>query len=131
MKYGMAVLCVVVGVLTPRQAIESVDGRTLLLLFGMMGMGAVLGADGFFDRAGFALAAWARTPARLLGGLVWASGTLSALITNDAVCVLGAPLVLVEIKSSSDIDERHIRNLLHFEKDFHVALGHCNLSRVR
>ncbi|MBN1944465.1 MAG: hypothetical protein JW797_02260 [Bradymonadales bacterium] len=93
-----AVACVLVGLVTPEQAIAAVDGRTLLLLFGMMGMGAFLGVDGFFDRAGLALAHWARTPARLLGGLVWASGTLSALITNDAVCVLGAPLVVILIK---------------------------------
>jgi Na+/H+ antiporter NhaD/arsenite permease-like protein len=40
------------------------------------------------------LVATARTPARLLGLLVWGAGGLSALITNDAVCVLGAPLVV-------------------------------------
>jgi Na+/H+ antiporter NhaD/arsenite permease-like protein len=75
-----------------------VDGHTLLLLFGMMGMGAFLAAEGFFDRAGEALAVWAGTPARLLGALVWSSGALAALITNDAVCVLGAPLVVGLIK---------------------------------
>jgi predicted AAA+ superfamily ATPase len=41
----------------------------------------------------------------------------------------GAPLVLVEIKSSADIDERHVRNLLHFEKDFPEAVLIC-ASRV-
>lgn len=93
-----AVLCVGAGVLGPEAALRAVDGHTLLLLFGMMGMGAFLAAEGFFERAGDALAAWARTPARLLGALVWASGALAALITNDAVCVLGAPLVVGLIK---------------------------------
>jgi Na+/H+ antiporter NhaD/arsenite permease-like protein len=43
---------------------------------------------------------WAGTPQRLLGGLIWAAGGLSALITNDAVCVVFAPLVV-------DLVERH------------------------
>jgi Na+/H+ antiporter NhaD/arsenite permease-like protein len=36
----------------------------------------------------------ARTPQRLLALIVWGAGVLAALITNDAVCVLGAPLVV-------------------------------------
>ena len=44
-----AAACVVLGVLGPREALAAVDGATLLLLFGVMGMGAFLGLDGFFD----------------------------------------------------------------------------------
>ena len=44
-----AVACVVLGVLGPGDALAAVDGATLLLLFGVMGMGAFLGLDGFFD----------------------------------------------------------------------------------
>jgi Na+/H+ antiporter NhaD/arsenite permease-like protein len=40
----------------------------------------------------------ARTPARLLGVIVWSAGLLSALVTNDAVCVLAAPLVVAWIE---------------------------------
>lgn len=93
-----AVACVLAGVLTPDQAFSSIDGRTLLLLFGMMGMGAFLASDGFFERAAQSLAEWAGTPARLLGAIIWSAGILSALITNDAVCVLGAPIVVSLIK---------------------------------
>ncbi len=93
-----AVACVALGVLGPGEALAAVDGRTLVLLFGMMGMGAFLGADGFFERAATALARWARTPARLLGAIVWTSGGLAALVTNDAVCVLGAPLVVALVR---------------------------------
>jgi Na+/H+ antiporter NhaD/arsenite permease-like protein len=93
-----AVACVVLGVLGPRDALAAVDGATLLLLFGVMGMGAFLGLDGFFDAVEQRLALWARTPARLLGYLVWGAGLLSALITNDAVCVLAAPLVVRTIR---------------------------------
>lgn len=89
-----AVACVALGVLTPEQALSAVDPNTLLLLLGVMGMGAFLAVDGFFDRIEGRLVAWARSPRVLLGALVWGAGVLSALITNDAVCVLGAPLVV-------------------------------------
>lgn len=89
-----AILCVAAGVIGPEDALNAVDGHTIVLLFGMMGMGAFLAADGFLGRVGEGLAARVRTPARLLGAIVWCSGGLAALITNDAVCVLGAPLVV-------------------------------------
>jgi len=93
-----ATACVVSGVLRPREALGAIDGATLLLLFGMMGMGAFLSLDGFFDALELRIAKWAGTPARMLGLLVWGSGLLSALITNDAVCVLGALLVVRSIR---------------------------------
>jgi Na+/H+ antiporter NhaD/arsenite permease-like protein len=93
-----AVACVVVGVLSPADAIAAVDEDTLLLLFGMMGLGAFLAVDGFFEAVGVVAARAAKTPARLLGVIVWGSGILSALVTNDAVCVLGAPLVVALIQ---------------------------------
>lgn len=92
-----AVLCVALGVLTPKQALAAVNGETLVLLFGLMGMGTFLTEGGLLDRIGAALVARARTPARLLGAIVWGAGVLSAVITNDAVCVLGAPLVVAWI----------------------------------
>lgn len=89
-----AVACVVTKVLSPERAAAAVDGSTLLLLFGVMGMGAFLSVDGFFDDVEAKLVVIAKTPARLMGFIVWGSGILSAFITNDAVCVLGAPLVV-------------------------------------
>ncbi len=89
-----AVACVIFGVLAPGEALAAVDTATILLLFGVMGMGAFLALDGFFDDLEAGLTALARTPARLLGLIVWTGGILSAFITNDAVCVLGAPLVV-------------------------------------
>lgn len=89
-----AVATVGLGVLTPDEALAAVDSATLLLLFGVMGMGAFLAVDGFFDQIEAQLIAWARTPARLLGMIVWGAGLLSAAVTNDAVCLLAAPVVV-------------------------------------
>ncbi|MGC4063209.1 MAG: SLC13 family permease [Polyangiaceae bacterium] len=96
-----ATLCVVFRVLTPEAATRAVDGNTLLLLFGVMGMGAFLAVDGFFDSMETACVMLARTRALLLAYIVWGAGVLSALITNDAVCVLGAPLVVRLIKKQN------------------------------
>src|SRR5690606_29967386 len=93
-----AVACVVFGVLSPGQAISSVDGNTLLLLFGVMDMGTFLTLDGFFDALEGWLVRTMKTQYRLLAAITWGSGVLSALITNDTVCVLGAPLVVRLIK---------------------------------
>ncbi len=89
-----AVACVAFGVLTPFEAMDAVNRPTILLLFGVMGMGTVLAQDGFFDDIEDAVVRFAKTPARLLGSIVWGAGILSAFITNDAVCVLAAPLVV-------------------------------------
>jgi Na+/H+ antiporter NhaD/arsenite permease-like protein len=93
-----AVACVIVGVLSPEEALAAVDGATVLLLFSVMGLGAFLDLDGFFARIEALAARWAKTPARLLGLVVWGSGILSALITNDAVCILGAPVIVRQIQ---------------------------------
>lgn len=89
-----AVLAVLSGELTAEQAGAAVDKSTLVLLFAVMGMGAFLSTDGFFERAAPRIAARARSRAGLIGVLVWGAGALSALITNDAVCVLAAPVVV-------------------------------------
>jgi Na+/H+ antiporter NhaD/arsenite permease-like protein/predicted methyltransferase len=88
------VLAVAIGSVTPEEAAAAVDHSTLVLLLAVMGMGAFLSIDGFFDRAAVRLMATARTRARLLAAVVWGAGTLSAFITNDAVCVLAAPLIV-------------------------------------
>jgi Na+/H+ antiporter NhaD/arsenite permease-like protein len=89
-----AALAVAVGAVTPLDAIAAVDGPTIILLLAVMGMGGFLSIDGFFDRAGLFLVAKLRTKRRLVGALVWGSGILAAVVTNDAICVLGAPLVV-------------------------------------
>jgi Na+/H+ antiporter NhaD/arsenite permease-like protein len=89
-----AVLAVALGALTPEEASRAVDHTTIVLLFAVMGMGAFLSVDGFFERAGERVVAWARTPRRLVGATVWGAGILSAIVTNDAICVLLAPIVV-------------------------------------
>src|SRR6266446_3483831 len=87
------VLMVACGVLTPEQAYQAVDYDTLVLLLGMMLICAYLFVGGFFDWAAHWVLHRARTPRTLLLYLVVTSGTLSALLVNDAVCLMLTPLV--------------------------------------
>src|SRR5262245_48438937 len=89
-----AVLAVAIGSTRPEDAAAAVDKSTIILLLAVMGMGAFLSIDGFFDRAAVRLVTTAKTRARLLAAIVWGAGALAAFITNDAVCVLATPLVV-------------------------------------
>jgi Na+/H+ antiporter NhaD/arsenite permease-like protein len=89
-----AALAVVSGVISWDRAVASVDAHTLVLLFGMMVVGAYLRLSGFFALVTRWTVRLARTPAMLLLLLIVASGVLSALFVNDVVCVVLAPLVV-------------------------------------
>jgi len=91
------VLMVACGVVTPQQAYRSVDYDTLVLLLGMMLISAYLFLAGFFDWAAHWILRRAQTPQALLLYLLLASGVLSALLVNDAVCLMLTPLVVAVI----------------------------------
>src|SRR6266481_2364221 len=88
------VLMVACGVLTPEQAYRSVDYDTLVLLLGMMLISAYLFMAGFFDWAADWILRRAKTPQALLFYLIGVSGSLSALLVNDTVCLMLTPLVV-------------------------------------
>jgi Na+/H+ antiporter NhaD/arsenite permease-like protein len=91
-----ATLMLCTGLLSLDQAVstDSIDYKTLFLLFGMMVVVGFLRLSGFLRR----LTRWAlerlRTPHGLLAATVALSGGLSAFLINDVVCVALTPLVL-------------------------------------
>jgi len=90
---GMALLVAVGQV--PFDAIpDYLDFDTLVLLFSMMILNANLKLAGFFDLAGQGLARMARTPRAFLAVEIVLVGVLSALLLNDTVCLMFAPLLL-------------------------------------
>ncbi|MEZ6183623.1 MAG: SLC13 family permease [Planctomycetota bacterium] len=89
-----AVLMVAAGALTPAESYAAVDHDTLVLLLGMMLVTAYLDRGGFFREATALLVRGCRTPRGLLLGVSVASGALSALLVNDAVCLFLTPLVV-------------------------------------
>lgn len=91
-----ATLMLVTGLLSLEQAIspESIDFKTLILLFGMMVVVGFLRLSGFFQ----CLTSWAlsriQSPLGLLAVTITLSGVLSAFLINDIVCLALTPLVL-------------------------------------
>lgn len=89
-----AVAMVLAGILPLNQALAAIDLGTILLLLGMMIVAAALAASGFFALATGWIVARVRHPLALLAIVVAATALLSALLVNDTICVVLAPLVL-------------------------------------
>jgi Na+/H+ antiporter NhaD/arsenite permease-like protein len=88
-----AVLMVAFRVVGAREALESIDFATVVLLFSMMLIVANLRVGGFFER----IAEWAIEhlhPHHLLPTVIFTSGFLSAFLVNDIVCLVMTPFVL-------------------------------------
>jgi Na+/H+ antiporter NhaD/arsenite permease-like protein len=81
--------------LTPEDALLAVDPGTMALLTGMMMLAAALELGGFFERATRWVLARAHRPVPLLYAVTLGAGVLSALLVNDAVCLLATPLVML------------------------------------
>lgn len=82
-----------VGALDGKAAIAAIDYQTLVLLFAMMILVAVLHREGFF--------AWVTQQIvvrledhHLLPGVIFSAGILSAFLVNDVVCLFMAPLIV-------------------------------------
>jgi Na+/H+ antiporter NhaD/arsenite permease-like protein len=90
-----AIAVVAVGAVPLGRAWSAVDMGTLYLLFGMMVISAQFRLAGFYTRVTRQLVAASVSPAALLGLVIAIAGLLSAILTNDIVCLAMAP-VLVE-----------------------------------
>jgi len=83
-----------IGVLTPQEAYRAIDFDTITLLLGMMIVVANLRVCGFFRLVTDWIATHVRRPLALLVAIALASGTLSAFLVNDTICLVMTPLVL-------------------------------------
>jgi Na+/H+ antiporter NhaD/arsenite permease-like protein len=89
-----ASLMVAAGALPLEEAPKAIDFDTIILLLGVMIVVANLRLSGFFALVTGWVVARARHPIMLLIAIVMVSGTLSAFLVNDTVCLVLTPLVL-------------------------------------
>lgn len=75
-------------------AARSIDLPTILLLFAFMVISAQMRLGGFYDAVARRLAALHVPPALLLGALIAVSAVLSAVFSNDVVCLAMAPVLV-------------------------------------
>jgi len=97
-RTGAAIIgasCMVIfRVLSVYDAYESIDYKTILILFGMMVLIANLRLSGFFNIVLNFLAKKVKSPLLLLYVLILVSGLLSAFFINDTVCLIFTPFIL-------------------------------------
>lgn len=91
-------LTMATGVLTFNQAVQSVDFRTIILLFSMMIVTTSLKSAGFFRLMGNYMVKTLKTRKKFLFGVIITSGLLSAFFINDIVCLLLTPIVVMICK---------------------------------
>ena len=92
-----AVAMVVCGVLSLPEAYAAIDLDVLVFLLGLMLIVGYLEVGKFFEWAAEWVLRRARTPQRLLLGVVVGGGLLSALFVNDTVCLVVTPVRLAAL----------------------------------
>jgi Na+/H+ antiporter NhaD/arsenite permease-like protein len=80
------------------EALRAVEPHTIAMLLGMMLISSGLDEAGFFPWLTERVARVVRTSAALLWAVTIASGLLSAVLVNDAVCLLATPVVLASAR---------------------------------
>jgi Na+/H+ antiporter NhaD/arsenite permease-like protein len=91
-----AIALVSVGALSLEEAWAAIHAPTLILLFSFMVMSAQLRLGGFYNWVVYRLGTLPLAPAALLAILVLAVAVLSAVFSNDIICLAMAPM-LVEV----------------------------------
>jgi len=89
-----AIALISINALSLEQAVASIHLPTMALLFAFMVVSAQMRLGGFYDWVTNKLAGLALSPASLLGVLVVVSAALSAVFSNDIVCLAMAPLLV-------------------------------------
>src|SRR6267378_2251668 len=92
-----AVAMVVFRVLPLPDAYAAIDFDVLVFLLGLMLIVGYLEVGKFFEWAAEWILRRARTPERLLLGVVVGGGLLSALFVNDTVCLVTTPVLLAAL----------------------------------
>jgi len=89
-----AIALISVDALSLEQAASAVHMPTIILLFAFMVLSAQLRLGGFYEWVTSTLIARPLPPPLLLGLVILAIGALSAVFSNDIVCLAAAPVVI-------------------------------------
>lgn len=89
-----ALAMMALGSISAQAAWQSMDYKTLGLLFGLMVISGAFAVSGFYAWTAQKVALLPISPAKLLAVFVLVSGVLSSLLTNDVVVVAMTPLLV-------------------------------------
>ena len=97
-RSGVALLgaigMIALGALNTDQAARAVDWPTVLLLFSFMVVSAQMRLGGFYAFVIWRVASWPLGRNALLAALIAVAGSLSAVFSNDIVCLAMTPVVV-------------------------------------
>ena len=88
-----AIVLVALGDVSLEEAGRSIHAPTLILLFAFMVLSAQLRLGGFYTFVTYRLATLPLPPPLLLGALILVVGALSAVFSNDIICLAVAPVL--------------------------------------
>jgi Na+/H+ antiporter NhaD/arsenite permease-like protein len=88
-----AIALIGIEAVTPEQAARAVHLPTVILLFSFMVISAQLRLGGFYPWVTLRLAGLRLAPAMLLAAVIAAVGAMSAVFSNDIVCLSVAPVL--------------------------------------
>jgi Na+/H+ antiporter NhaD/arsenite permease-like protein len=88
-----AIALLALGAVSPAEAAQAIHLPTLLLLFSFMVISAQMRLGGFYTRVTLGLADLRIAPPALLGGVIIVVGALSAVFSNDVICLAIAPVL--------------------------------------
>ena len=98
-----AIALISVDAVTLQDAAEAVHLPTIILFFSFMVVSAQMRLGGFYDWVTQRLAVLALSPPQLLGALIFVVAGLSAVFSNDIVCLAIAP-VLINVCVRRELD---------------------------
>ncbi|MDH4290177.1 MAG: SLC13 family permease [Aquincola sp.] len=89
-----AIAVIAVTGMTVEQAARAVDLPTIVLLFAFMVVSAQMRLGGFYRAVTHRVGELPLSPAGLLAALIGVAGALSAVFSNDVICLAMAPVVV-------------------------------------
>ena len=86
---------IIAGIISQEQAIEHIDGNTIILLIGMMVVVGIVRTTGLFEwMAVHSVRISGGSPRRIMVSLIWVTAILSAILDNVTTVLLIAPITL-------------------------------------
>jgi len=93
-----ALMMILVGALSPDEALAAIHFPALLLLYGLMVISAQLRLGGFYSWLAIRVTGWIERPALFLFLLMAVGGGLAAVLANDILCFAFTPVVSVAVR---------------------------------
>ncbi len=89
-----AVLVLLLGEISPGEALAAINMDVLIFLFGAFCVGEALNRSGYLAWLGSRIVSRARDTDQLVLLVLFSTGILSAILMNDTLAIMGTPLVL-------------------------------------